>query len=178
MTAINLDTQDHTPTLDLARITERLDRGFAQAPGQGGPNRHSSWLTTLNADGSPHTTGIGALWADGAVWFETGPGTRKARNVARDPRCSFALALHEFDLTVEGRAERVTDPELVAARAAEWAAGGWPCEVDESGLALTAPFTAPSGGPPPWWVYRIEVTSMVALLTVEPGGATRWRFDR
>ena len=178
MTAINLDTQDHTPTLDLARITERLDRGFAQAPGEGGPNRHSSWLTTLNADGSPHTTGIGALWADGALWFETGPGTRKARNLARDPRCSFALALQEFDLTVEGRVERVTDPELVAARAAEWAAGGWPCEVDESGIALTAPFTAPSGGPPPWWVYRIEVTSMVALLTVEPGGATRWRFDR
>jgi Pyridoxamine 5'-phosphate oxidase len=176
MTAINLDTQDHTPTLDLAMVTERLDRGFDQAPGGGGPNRHSTWLTTLNADGGPHTTGIGALWADDAFWFETGPRTRKARNLARDPRCSLAVALQEFDLTAEGRAERVTDPEVVAARAAEWVEGGWPCEVDESGTALTAPFTAPSGGPPPWHVYRVEVTSLVALLTVEPGGATRWRF--
>jgi Pyridoxamine 5'-phosphate oxidase len=176
MTAINLDTQDGTPTLDLAMVTERLDRGFDQAPGGGGPNRHSSWLTTVNADGGPHTTGIGALWADGSFWFETGPGTRKARNVARDPRCSLALALQEFDLTVEGRVERVTDPDVVAARAADWAEGGWPCEVDDSGIALTAPFTAPSGGPPPWHVYRIAITSMVALLTVEPGGATRWRF--
>lgn len=176
MTATNLGTDYDLPNLDLAMVTDRLDRGFSQAPETGGPNRHSSWLTTLNADGGPHTTGIGALWADGAFWFETGPGTRKARNVARDPRCSLALAVQEFDLVVEGTAARVTDPGLVAARAADWAAGGWPCVVDESGVALTAPFTAPSGGPPPWHVYRIEASSMVALLTVEPGGATRWRF--
>lgn len=176
MTATNLDTQDHSPILDLATITRRLDQGFTQAPDTGGPSRHSTWITTLNADGGPHTTGIGALWADGAFWFETGPGTRKARNLDRDPRCSLALAVHEFDLVVEGTASRVTDPEVVAARAAAWAADGWPCAVDESGIALTAPFTAPSGGPPPWWVYRVEATSMVALLTVEPGGATRWRF--
>lgn len=176
MTAINLDTQDHHPLLDLATITARLDQGFPQAPGTGGPDRHSTWVTTLNADGAPHTTGIGAAWAEGAFWFETGPRTRKARNLARDSRCSLALALHEFDLVVEGVATRVTDPRAVAARAAEWAADGWPCEVDESGIALTAPFTAPSGGPPPWWVYRVDATSMVALLTVEPGGATRWRF--
>src|SRR5690349_8337391 len=100
MTAINLDTQDHNPTLDLAMVTDRLARGFAQAPGEGGPDRHSTWITTLNADGSPHTTGIGAAWADGAFWFETGPRTRKARNLDRDPRCSMALAVHEFDLVV------------------------------------------------------------------------------
>lgn len=119
MKAINLDTQDHTPTLDLARITDRLDRGYSQAPGTGGPDRHSTWITTTNADGSPHLTGIGALWTEGAFWFETGPGTRKARNLDRDPRCALAVALQEFDLTVEGRAERVTDPAAVAARAAE-----------------------------------------------------------
>ena len=161
MTATNLDTQDHSPILDLATITRRLDQGFTQAPDTGGPSRHSTWITTLNADGGPHTTGIGALWADGAFWFETGPGTRKARNLDRDPRCSLALAVHEFDLVVEGTASRVTDPEVVAARAAAWAADGWPCAVDESGIALTAPFTAPPadrrrGGStgsrrPRWW---------------------------
>ena len=178
MTATNLGTDYDLPNLDLAMVRDRLDRGFTQAPDTGGPDRHSTWLTTLNADGGPHVTGIGALWADGAFWFETGPGTRKARNLVRDPRCALALAVHEFDLVVEGAASRVTDPEQVAARAREWVAGGWPCEVDESGIALTAPFTAPSGGPPPWHVYRIEASSMTALLTVEPGGATRWRFQR
>ena len=65
---------------------------------------------------------------------------------------------------------------MVAARAGEWAAGGWPCEVDPSGIALTAPFRAPSAGPPPWRVYRLDAEAATALATVEPGGAQRWRF--
>jgi hypothetical protein len=30
--------------------------------------------------------GVGALWVDGAFWFETGEETRKGKNLARDPR--------------------------------------------------------------------------------------------
>ncbi|HET9971201.1 MAG TPA: hypothetical protein VFQ68_23400 [Streptosporangiaceae bacterium] len=48
--------------------------------------------------------------------------------------------------------------------------------VDETGLALTAEFSAPSAGPPPWHVYRLTPLAATALATVEPGGATRWRF--
>jgi hypothetical protein len=70
----------------------------------------------------------------------------------------------------------VTDPATVARLAETWAAGGWPCRVDESGTALTAEFSAPSAGKPPWHVYRITPVSAVALSTVEPGGATRWQW--
>ena len=97
------------------------------APGTGGPDRHSCWLATIDADGSPHVNGIGALWLDGAFWFETGEHTRKGRNLARDPRCTLSLATHEFDLVVEGTAELVKDPPVVAELAARWAAEGWPC---------------------------------------------------
>jgi hypothetical protein len=38
-----------------------------------------------------------------------------------------------------------------------------------------AEFSAPSAGPPPWFVYRIAASAMTAVLTVEPGGATRRR---
>jgi hypothetical protein len=176
MTATNLADQYDLPPMDLASVRDRLDRGFDQAPGGGGPDRHTCWLTTINADGAPHVTGIGALWSDGAFWFETGAETRKGRNLARDPRCVLSVALTEFDVVVEGTAAPVTDPAVVAARAAEWAAGGWPCEVDASGTALTAPFSAPSAGRPPWLVYRVDATAMTALMTVEPGGATRWTF--
>lgn len=165
-----------TPDLSWTAITDRLDAGFAQAPGGGGPDRHTCWLATIDEDGRPHLTGIGAVWADGAFWFETGPTSRKGRNLARDERCALSIATHEFDLTVDGRATPVTDPAIVAARAAEWAADGWPCEVDESGVALTAPFSAPSAGPPPWTVYRFEIDAATAIATVEPGGAQRWRF--
>ena len=162
--------------LDWSAVTARLDRGFEQAPGGGGPGRHSTWLATIAADGRPQLNGIGSLWIDGHFWFETGEHSRKGRNLARDPRCTLSLALDDYDLVVEGEAHPVRDPETVARLAATWAEGGWPCEVDESGTALTAPFSAPSAGLPPWLVYRVTASSAVVLETKEPGGATRFRF--
>lgn len=173
----NLAEQYDAPPMDWAGVATRLDDGFAQAPGStAGPGRHTCWLATINDDGSPHLTAVGALWVEGSFWFETGRGTRKGRNLARDPRCALSLALREFDLTVEGAAAPVTDRERVAELAAIWAAGGWPCEVDESGTALTAPYSAQSAGRPPWHVYRLTASSAYAVQTVEPFGATRWRF--
>ncbi|MGB8380542.1 MAG: hypothetical protein WCG47_04700, partial [Dermatophilaceae bacterium] len=54
--------------------------------------------------------------------------------------------------------------------------GGWPAEPDESGSGITAAFNAPSQGPPPWNVYRIEPCSATVVLSSEPGGLTRFRF--
>ncbi|MDP1820547.1 MAG: pyridoxamine 5'-phosphate oxidase family protein [Acidimicrobiales bacterium] len=164
------------PPLDWDQIAKRLDAGITQGPGGGGPNRHTCWLATVNADGSPHPTGIGAMWVDGAWWFETGEHSRKGPNLARDPRCTLSVATEQFDLVVEGEAKPVRDPDTVAAMADAWASDGWPAEPDASGTALTADYSAPSAGPPPWLVYRLVARSATALATVEPGGATRRRF--
>jgi hypothetical protein len=177
MDAKNLADLYHLPLLDWSRVDARLTEGFPQAPGTAGPDRHTVWLATINPDGSPHVTGIGVLWVDGTFWFETGERTRKGRNLARDPRCTLSLATDEFDLVMEGMARRVTDPDVVAARAADWAAEGWPAAVDGSGAALTAEFSAPSAGPPPWSVYEFIAHHATALGIEEPGGATRWTFD-
>src|SRR6476620_2871928 len=88
----------------------------------------------------------------------------------------LSVATDAFDLVVEGDVQRVTDRELVAKLAAHWAAGGWPARVDDTGLALTADYSAPSAGPPPWFVYRVTPRSATAIGTVGAGGATRWRF--
>jgi PPOX class probable F420-dependent enzyme len=176
MEATNLGDLYELPLLEWSAIERRLDAGFHQAPGTGGPNRHTCWLATINPDGTPHVTGIGAKWVDGAFWFETGDATRKGRNLARDPRCTLSVAADEFDLVVEGEAHKVTDRQTVAAMAARWAAEGWPARVDDTGEALTAEFSAPSAGPPPWFVYRLTPATATAVGTVEPGGATRWRF--
>jgi hypothetical protein len=133
-------------------------------------------LATINPDGSPHVTGVGALWVDGAFWFESGERTVKGRNLARDPRCSLSVATHEFDLVVEGEADKITDRATVAAMAELWSAQGWPASVDETGLALTAEYSAPSAGSPPWTVYRLRHHRATALGILAPGGATRWRF--
>jgi pyridoxamine 5'-phosphate oxidase-like protein len=172
----NLANLYQLPPVDWALITARLGQGLTQAPDTGGPNRHTCWLATINADGSPHVTGVGAVWADATFWFETGARSRKGKNLERDPRCTLSLATHDFDLIVEGEAHKVLDPETVAAMATQWANEGWPARVDASGVALTAEYSAPSAGPPPWFVYRMTLRSATAVLTVAPGGATRWRF--
>src|SRR5438309_11120780 len=147
----NLAELYDAPLMDWEAISQRLDAGFPQAPGSGGPDRHASWLATINPDGTPHLTAVGALWVDGSWWFETADGTRKARNLGRDARCTITVSVREFDLIVDGAAERILDPTTVATMAKRWAAGGWPCRVDESGVALTADYSAQSAGSPPWF---------------------------
>ena len=110
MKATNLADLYHLPLLDWSTIEAQLDVGLTQAPGTGGPDRHTCWLATINPDGSPHVTGIAALWADGCFWFETGRDSRKGKNLARDPRCTVSVAAREFDLVVAGDATLVTDP--------------------------------------------------------------------
>ena len=176
MRAKNLEDPKQAPVQEWTAVEERLDAGFTQVPDSGGPNRYTTWLTTINTDGSPHVTAVGAVWVDGAFWFQTGEHTRKAKNVMRDARCTVSVSSDNFDLVVEGAAERVTDRGAISRVAAVWAEGGWPCEVDESGTGVTAPFNAPGLGPPPWFVYRVTARSATSVSSAEPGGLTRWTF--
>jgi hypothetical protein len=174
MEIINLGTADGLPPVDWARVVETLEARTGPAPDA--HNSRTTWLCTLNDNGSPHVTAVGALWIDGAFWFQTGPPTHKARNLARDPRCTIAVSIRDADVVVDGEARHVTDPDAVARAAKAWADQGWPAEPDASGTGLTAPFNAPAQGPPPWNVYRIEPRSATVTLGVEPGGLTRFRF--
>ena len=67
MKAKNLADISELPLLDWARIEARLDQGLTQAPDTGGPNRHTAWLATINPDGTPHVTGVGACATDRAL---------------------------------------------------------------------------------------------------------------
>jgi PPOX class probable F420-dependent enzyme len=49
-------------------------------------------LTTLRADGSPHSTVIWLDEEDGEIVFNTARGRTKERNLARDPRASVLMA--------------------------------------------------------------------------------------
>jgi hypothetical protein len=174
MDIINLGEADGLPPVDWAAVVEKLDAGSPPAPDA--LNSRTTWLSTVNDDGSPHLTAVGALWVDGTFWFQTGTRTRKGHNVARDPRCSVAVSIRDADVVVEGDAVRVTEPSALARIAKAWADQGWPAEPDESGSGITAPFNAPAQGPPPWHVYRIEPRSATVVLSEEPGGLTRFRF--
>src|SRR3954471_684800 len=120
MKTTNLADAEGLPTIEWSEVEIQLaDLLMHDDPRS--PHRSTFWLTTLNADGNPHVTSVGALWHAGSCWFQTGEGTRKAKNVARDPRCTMSVARGSFDVMVAGEARRVTEPKVVAEIAALWA---------------------------------------------------------
>ncbi|WP_189745057.1 pyridoxamine 5'-phosphate oxidase family protein [Streptomyces tendae] len=88
------------------------------------------WAVTMRPGGGPHITPVIAAWHDGVLYFSTGPGEQKARNLAHDAHCALLTggnSLTEgFDLVVEGEAEPVGDPavleEVIAAYEAKYGA--------------------------------------------------------
>ena len=133
------------------------------------------FLGTVRPDGRPHSAGVGALWLDGDLYLTSSPGARKARNLAANPASTVSVRLEGIDLVLEGEATRVTDQPTLARAAAAYRVGGWPAVVE--GDAFTAPFSAPSAGPPPWNLYRFLFHTAFGVATAEPAGATRWRFE-
>ena len=81
-----------------------------------------------------------------------------------------------MDLVFEGEARRVADTPTLKAIAALYREGGWPVQVDGDGF--TAPYSAPSAGPPPWHLFRLTAHTVFGVAGAEPHGATRWRFSR
>lgn len=160
--------------LDWADVRATLATNLTQAPGTGGPDHHPFWLSTLDADGRPHVTAVGAFWVDDRYYFCGSPRSRKIRNLERDPRCSVAVAIRGYDVVLEGRAARVTDHAMLVRLAEVFAAGGWASTV--AGGGFSHDYSAPSAGPPPWYVYELIPEDAYAVATTAPGGATSWTF--
>lgn len=166
--------------------TTNLDRyGFPELPwsrpesvlavGSQGPE--VTWfLGTVSPEGRPHAAGVGASWYDGDLYFTANLDTQKARHLAANPRCTISARLPGIDLVFEGTAERVSDEATLNEIVKVFNRGGWPATVENG--AYTAPFSAPSAGPPPWYLWRIRYSMVFGVATAEPYGATRWRFDR
>jgi hypothetical protein len=160
----NLDIYGNAP-IPWSRALEQLEAG------KGG----TWWLATTQPDGRPHLTGIGALWVDGKVYIVSGATTRKSQNLSASPSCALSVSLPGLDLVIEGKAVKVTDEPTLVRLAARYAAQGWPARVENG--AFTAPYSAPSAGPPPWELYEIAPATAFGVAGAEPWGATRWRFD-
>ncbi|MER6015473.1 pyridoxamine 5'-phosphate oxidase family protein [Streptomyces bluensis] len=86
------------------------------------------WVSTVRPDGRMHVTPVIAAWHDEVLYFSTGPGEQKARNLAHDAHCALTTGWNSLteglDLVVEGKAEPVADPavreEVIAAYEAKY----------------------------------------------------------
>ncbi|MCP5026397.1 MAG: pyridoxamine 5-phosphate oxidase [Actinomycetia bacterium] len=90
-------------------------------------NKHKI-LGTLRADGSPRLSGTETQFCLGALYLGTMAGAVRIHDLRRDPRCALHTssadpgpdnAGWDGDAKIAGRATEVTDPEEVAAWAAE-----------------------------------------------------------
>ncbi len=149
-------------------------RDLLTDPPEGSDPRY--FLGTATPEGVPHAARVGAIWVDGELYFTSNLNTRKSRELAANPACTFSVSLEGVDVVLEGRATRVTDPSTLERVAARYREIGWPAEV--VGDAYTAPYSAQSAGPPPWHLYRFTFHTAYGVATAEPYAATRWRFDQ
>ncbi len=77
------------------------------------------WLTTLRADGSPHTTPVWFVYESNHLWVGTGLRNVKVRNVRNDSRVSAAIdGTSDASLVAEGTAQLI-DPAAVGASVTE-----------------------------------------------------------
>ena len=72
------------------------------------------WITSLWPDGRPHSLPVWGVWDAGALWFSSGPRSRRARNLAADPRCVITTEDANNPVMLDGRAAPVIERERIA----------------------------------------------------------------
>ncbi|MEO3751351.1 PPOX class F420-dependent oxidoreductase [Streptomyces sp. B6B3] len=89
-------------------------------------------LATVLPDGAPHSVPVWIGTRGDQLVFLTGPGTRKARNLRRDPRVALSLA----------PADNPFEPVVVRGRVVEWLAGdaAWTIVDELSGKYIGQPY--------------------------------------
>ena len=127
----------------------------------------SYWVCTASPGGMPHAMPVWGVWLGERLWFSTGAGTVKARNLNANPRVSVHL---------ESAAEIVS----LSGTAAVVPAAARPAEVD---AAYAAKYALPGTGEPATIVIGsspvFAVTPRRACGWFEGAfeqSMTRWRF--
>jgi hypothetical protein len=63
------------------------------------------WLITNRPGRAPHAQAVWGVWLDGRFFFSTGEQSRKAHNLAADPKCTVAVECEGLETVVlEGAA--------------------------------------------------------------------------
>lgn len=145
------------------------DRGSGLLPWSEAERRltvaHDYWCATVRSDGSPYVMPVWGVWLDGRVWFSSSLRSRKARNLAADPRCSMTVDDARDPVVVDGVVERVLDRGRIAAFLAAANA-----KYDES---LTLEFLDPAVN----GTFVLRPRRVIALSGKDfVGSPTRWTF--
>ncbi len=162
-----LKRHDPTATLDWSELLDAIAGGG------------TFWLTSVNAEGRPHTRPVFAVVAHGHLATASSATAAKTSHLRSARPTSIATTCDGMDVVWSGPSLRILDDrELDAVAEAYRSTYGWDVVADPASAALTAPYGAPTAGPPPYQAYRIEPTTVHAVATSDAtsGRSTRWDF--
>ena len=126
---------------------------------------HDYWCATVCPDGRTHVMPVWGIWDDGLLWFSSGLRSRKARNLAADPRCTLTTDDARDPVVLEGRAEVVTDTARIAAF------------VDAVNAKYDAAVTTDFQDPAVNGTFAVLPVRVFALSGADfTGSPTRWTF--
>jgi PPOX class probable F420-dependent enzyme len=91
------------------------------------------WVSTTRPDGSPHAMPVWGVCIEGLVLFGTSAESRKARNLARDPRVVIHVESGEETVIVEGVVEDIPAELVEPMRDAYEAKYDWRPRPEEGG---------------------------------------------
>jgi len=122
---------------------------------------HDYWLATVTPDGLPHLMPVWGVWHQDAVWFSSANGSRKARNLSAQSRCTLSTDNPVEPVVVHGRARRVTSAhELSAMLAAENAKYGTSYGQDMVDPAVNSVFALQ-----PEWAFALDSSDFAGSPT-------------
>ena len=73
------------------------------------------WIGTVDEDRRPRAAPVWGVWVDDALVFGSNPRSRKARNLARDPRVVVHLESGDEVVILEGEVEPAETTDAIAA---------------------------------------------------------------
>jgi pyridoxamine 5'-phosphate oxidase-like protein len=75
------------------------------------------WVSSVRTNGRPHVTPVVAVWMDGALYFSSGPGEQKSKNLAASRHCAVTTGCNTWnqglDIVLHGQAVIVRDLPLL-----------------------------------------------------------------
>jgi pyridoxine/pyridoxamine 5'-phosphate oxidase len=122
---------------------------------------HNYWLITTRPERTPHAMPVWGVWVDSVFVFSTGRESRKAKNLAANPRCVVCNELAKEAVIVEGEVREVTDSKQIEAFGRPYHRKYKPWKLD------------PKMGP----IFVVRPRTVFAMYEKEfANAATKWEF--
>jgi general stress protein 26 len=127
---------------------------------------HDYGLAMVTPSGAPHLMPVWAIWHEERLWFSSAKGSRKALNLADEPRCTLSTEDPFEPIVVQGRARQITDRgDLETMLAAENAKYG-----TDYGLDMVDPSSSSVFAQTPEWIFALDSAEFT-------GSPTRFIFE-